>query len=251
MNTSRITLCCVAVASLLLFPACAAEAVPPQIKPYAHGVLGTWPKYPRGEPFKTTLAGNYAYVAQGSWGMAIIDVSNPTNIFRVGGYNRNGVGEVVQVTGNSAYLLDWKEGLMVLDVSNPAKCAFVRQYAYSNYYLMQEIKLAGNYAYVAEGINGFSVLDVSNPDHCVRVGGYNTGYNTYNVAMLGNYAYVLDQDSGMHIIDVSKPANCGRVGGYRDPFSSPSAPAPQVLAPDPHRMRRVTDIDHLQARIPI
>jgi uncharacterized secreted protein with C-terminal beta-propeller domain len=48
----------------------------------------------------------------------------------------------------------------------------------------------------------------------VRVGGYDTSGEAYDVAVSGNYAYVADEEAGLQVIDISKPANPKRVGGY-------------------------------------
>ena len=50
----------------------------------------------------------------------MIDVSNPANSVRVGGYDTSGFAYGVAVSGNYAYVADADAGLQVIDVSNPA-----------------------------------------------------------------------------------------------------------------------------------
>jgi hypothetical protein len=52
---------------------------------------------------KEQVVGNYAYVAHGSAGLQVIDVSNPARGVRVGGYNGGFAGDVA-VSGNYASL---------------------------------------------------------------------------------------------------------------------------------------------------
>ena len=66
------------------------------------------------------VSGNYAYVADGDAGLQVIDVSNPANPQRVGGYDTSGDAQGVAVSGNYAYVADGGAGLQVIDVSNPA-----------------------------------------------------------------------------------------------------------------------------------
>ena len=47
----------------------------------------------------------------------------------------------------------------------------------------------------------------------VRVGGYDTSGNAFQVAVSGNYVYVADNAAGLQVIDVSNPASPRRVGG--------------------------------------
>ena len=52
------------------------------------------------------MVGNYAYVALDAAGLAVIDVSNPANPVRVGGYDTSGNAFGVAVSGNYAYVAD-------------------------------------------------------------------------------------------------------------------------------------------------
>ena len=66
------------------------------------------------------VSGNYAYVAESSLyrqrcglgGLQVIDVSNPANPQRVGGYDTSGSAQGVAVSGNYAYVADgcWLAG---------------------------------------------------------------------------------------------------------------------------------------------
>src|SRR5687767_4323010 len=49
---------------------------------------GKWPKWPRGEVFDVKVSGQYAYLALGWSGLAVIDISNPTNSVQVGGHDK-------------------------------------------------------------------------------------------------------------------------------------------------------------------
>ena len=90
----------------------------------AHGanpvLIGQWPGLPRGSALSVALSGNYAYVADSGAGLQVIDVSNPANPVRVGGYDTSGYAQDVAVSGNYAYVADDGGGLQVIDVSNPA-----------------------------------------------------------------------------------------------------------------------------------
>ena len=57
------------------------------------------------------VAGNYAYVADEVAGLQVIDISNPANPQRVGGYDTAGGAAGVAVAGNYAYVADDAGGL--------------------------------------------------------------------------------------------------------------------------------------------
>ena len=159
-------------------------------------------------PLDVKFSEQYAYVALGYEGLAVVDVSNPTNFVRIGGYDTIGYAVAVAVAGNYAYIADFYYGLFVIDVSNPTNCVLLGNIETSGE--AYGLAVAGNYAYVADN-EGFHVIDVSNPANCIETGGY--GGNAKGVAVRGNYAYVADRD-GLQVIDVSNPTNCVRVGGY-------------------------------------
>ncbi len=81
----------------------------------AHGadpvLIGQWPGWPRGPACGVAVSGNYAYVADEDAGLQVIDVSNPANPQRVGGYDTSGYANGVAVSGNYAYVADVRCGL--------------------------------------------------------------------------------------------------------------------------------------------
>jgi hypothetical protein len=144
--------------------------------------------------------------------LQVIDVSNPANPQRVGGY-ANFFARAVVVSANYAYLVNNVfVRLVVVDVSNPANPVRVGlddtgAGAYA-------VAVSGNYAYVGAMEAGLQVIDVSSPANPKRLGGYDTSGYALGVAVSGNYAYVADREAGLQVIDVSNPADPLRVGGY-------------------------------------
>ena len=175
-------------------------------------LVGQWPGYLRGPANAVAVSGLVAYVTQGDAGMQVIDVSNPANPVRVGGYDTSGNAREVAVSGHYAYVADGGNGLQVINVSNPTSPVRVGGYDTSDY--AYGVAVSSNYAYVADGGNGLQVIEVSDPANPVRVGVYDTSGYAYGVAVSGNYVYVADSSAGLQIIDVSNPKRPGRAGGY-------------------------------------
>jgi hypothetical protein len=181
------------------------------------------------------VSGHYAYVT-GSWeedgsGLQVIDISDPSDPRRVGGYSYDarGFAQHVAVLGNYAYVAAYSD-LEVIDISNPANPHWVGGYAISGY--AQGVAVSGHYAYVTDQDAGLQVLDVSDPANPQWVGGYDppwvegndpSGWAPQGVAVSGNYAYVVYTtwtrtaweiiDGWLEIIDISDPAKPRRVGG--------------------------------------
>jgi hypothetical protein len=158
------------------------------------------------------VVGNYAYVADDSSGLRIIDISNPTAPILKGTYDTPNGASGVQVVGNYAYVADGSSGLQIIDISNPTTPTLKGNCNTSgNAYRVQVV---GNYAYVADGSSGLQIIDISNPTTPTLKGNCNTSGNAYRVQVVGNYAYVSNSSLGLQIIDISNPAAPTLKGTY-------------------------------------
>ena len=75
------------------------------------------------------VVGGLAYVADGSSGLQIVDISNPAAPFIRGAVDTPGDASDVIVAGALAYIADGTSGLQIIDVSNPAAPKLVRSVA--------------------------------------------------------------------------------------------------------------------------
>lgn len=157
------------------------------------------------------IAGHHAYVASGDAGLHVIDLSDPANPRRVGGFNTAGWAVGVVVADNLAYVADSDAGLQIIDVSNPASP--VRRGGFNTAGDGLKVAVAGNLAYIADGTS-LEVIDVSDPTIPRRVGGLVTSGYAADVQVVGSVAYVADGNGGLQIIDVSDPASPARLGRY-------------------------------------
>ncbi|MDP6419274.1 MAG: hypothetical protein QGG80_07440, partial [Candidatus Krumholzibacteria bacterium] len=73
-----------------------------------------------GYAYVVAISGNYAYVADHSSGLQIVDVSDPATPLITGSVDTPGIAQGVAISGNYAYVADDFSGLQIVDVSNPA-----------------------------------------------------------------------------------------------------------------------------------
>ena len=72
-----------------------------------------------------TVSGTHAYVADRSFGLQVIDISNPQSPARVGSVDTPGDAWGVTASGTHAYVADRSSGLQVIDISSPQSPAIV------------------------------------------------------------------------------------------------------------------------------
>ncbi len=160
------------------------------------------------------VSDGYAYVADGSWGLRVIDISSPESPSLVATYDTD-YARGVKVKGNYAYVAEGYVGLRIIDVSAPASPSLVATYGTGD---ARGVYVAGNYAYVAD-YDGLRIIDVTDPATPSLVGAYES-YSASSVHVMGEYAY-LAKDFGLQVIGVSNPAGPSLVGSYNTPLFSP------------------------------
>ncbi len=185
-------------------------------------------------PFSLTLVGSYntpgtalgvhvsgdlALVVDGTYGLQVIDISNPASPALLGTYDPPGLSaEGVHVAGDHAFVVHGNlgaYGLQVVDISNPASPTLLG--SYNTLGDAQGVYAAGDYAFVADGASGLKVIGISNPASPALLGSYNTPGDAQGVHVSGDYAFVADGSSGLQVIDIGNPASPALLGSYNTP----------------------------------
>jgi parallel beta-helix repeat protein len=166
------------------------------------------------EAYDVVIRDGYAYVADGSYGLKILDLSSPESPELVGAYATSGSAQGVVVEGNYAYVADAENGLFIVDVSTPSSPSLVGSLETS----ALKVDVVGEYAYVAAYTNGFKIASIADPENPVWTGQFITvGLEVYDVTVLGSTAYV-GVDGAMARINVSNPSSpqllSSHVSGY-------------------------------------
>jgi hypothetical protein len=163
-----------------------------------------------------TVVGNYAYIANHTGGLKIIDVSDPENPEEVGVYDTPGTARDLVVFGNYAYVADEHGGLRIIDISdseNPDEVG-----AYDTDGNVDGVFISGSYAYITDAYgSGLLVIDISDLENLEEVGSCETqGSPLLAVFVKGNIAYVTD-DRGLIVIDVSNVEEPEEIGSFESP----------------------------------
>lgn len=188
------------------------------------------------------VAGAIAYVARGTNGLDILNVSNGAAPLHIGGFDPEGVMTDLDYESGYVYAAGGAGGVHVIDVSNPflpsvvlsdrtwsdvtdvqvlSGCAAVSRpggisilagLTEARYFgsiavtgLPEGFSAADGLACGAYGATGFRVFDVSNPSAPVLRASRPSGGQAHDVDLSGNYAYLANGSSGLTVVDLSSP----------------------------------------------
>ncbi len=149
--------------------------------------------------------GDYAFIADYSYGLYSFDVSEPLDVQYEDRYDTSYAYDVF-VDGDYAYVADYTYGIRVIDISDPGNTFQTDRVDLSSNYSYGIVK-SGNYAYAANGSRGVDSYDVSNPSNVNDLDNYNTSGTAWGVDVDGSYLYVADRGSGLRVLNVSNPNN--------------------------------------------
>ena len=173
------------------------------------------------------ISGNYAYVADYTNGLVIVDVSDPTNPTtvgnfpsRIGDFGYTAAAISVAVSGNYAYVGNWYDDLYIIDITDKTNPTLANTYPAEDG--VDEITISENLGFLAAEWAGMDIIDISDPVNPVFIGNYNTDDLAEDVAIQNNYAYIADRDDGVIIVDISDLANPSFVGSVDTPFDANS-----------------------------
>ncbi|MEQ1529179.1 MAG: Ig-like domain-containing protein, partial [Methylococcales bacterium] len=150
------------------------------------------------------VAGDYAYVAAGSKGLQVVDVSNRSSPSILGSLDTEGTAIDVRVVGNVVYLADGEDGLQIIDVTDPANPTLLA--AYETAGMAQDVKVDNQYAYIADGTSGLEIVDVRKPAQPISAGSLAGLGEAKGVDVQGNTVVVV-AGSSMHVIDIADKTN--------------------------------------------
>lgn len=175
-----------------------------------------------GTALAVAVQGNYAYVADASLGLRVIDVSEPASPVARGSVNSwwdNSsswpAAQGVAVNGSYAYVAAGENGLRVVDVSDPDNPVAVG--TCPGIGIVRDLSAVGSLVYAVDGAAYLRVIDATNPNSPSSTGQIVPGGIPWRVHVQGDYAYVASLSGGLKIVDVSDPTSMTVAGSLAPP----------------------------------
>lgn len=155
-----------------------------------------------GIPCELTLDRSRLFFAQGSNGLSIVNLADPTRPTLLGSFECPGVVYSATVTGSMAYVSCGSAGLALLDVSEPTNPRKVGNIDIGGEVV--ESVVSGSTLYLGGVGTGVWSFDVSNPAQPIKLGQVAVADAINEMAALGNHL-MLGGTNGLWSVDISRP----------------------------------------------
>lgn len=152
------------------------------------------------------VSGNFAYVAAGSAGLQVVDVSDRSHPQIVSSRSLPGNANDVVVAGNHAYVAAGSAGLQIVNISDPLSPTIAGSLNTGGE--AWDVVVKGTQAYVAKGANGLAIIDVSAPSNPSLLGSLSLPGTSkgVDVDVVRKIAAVALGTNGLAVVNVSNPA---------------------------------------------
>lgn len=158
------------------------------------------------------VADGYAYCADGSAGLLVVDLTNLNNIQIVANVPSRSECDRIWLDGQRLYMSAREAGVQVIDITTPTAPSHQGYIGVTP--RVRVIAVEGPVACVACDEGGLRLLDLTQPDALLFtdlaadlvLGSVETGTGNLDVVASGNYAY-LAKDDGLSIVDIGDPTS--------------------------------------------
>lgn len=165
------------------------------------------------------IQGNRYYLADNAFGVKIFDITNPSNLVKLGQYLPEGDGEIVGVHAKEDYLYvtewhdsTWSYKMLVLDISNSSNPVKIAEYEDGDNSFIR-FQTEDDLCFVACYTHGFKILNISNPLEITEISHYSDMDNAFNFQIVDNKAFITDS-SNFQIIDIEDITTPTKLGEH-------------------------------------
>ncbi len=145
-----------------------------------------------------------------SYGLIIVNISNPSQPEILGTYFDGGLPFAIESVGDIVYIADQLEGLRVLDISDSSQPTSIEgQYTGSG--ATYDLEIVGDLLFLADGQDGLVILNISIPSKPVFISSY--GYGCVHLDIEGNIAYIAGGES-IRLVNISNPDHPTYIGQF-------------------------------------
>jgi hypothetical protein len=155
------------------------------------------------------IEGDFAFIADGSNGFLITNITNPKDSKLIGSYKENSFNaQSVFIDENIAFIYEPTQGLVLLNLTDKAQPTKIANHSFSgNIY---DIFVTNDVAFVALGSEGLMILDISNPSQPILIQSLKNGFYQ-DIEVINEIAYII-HNQDLLIMNVSDPSSLSDIG---------------------------------------
>lgn len=146
--------------------------------------------------------GNFAYIADGTMGIRVVDISTPASPTEIYHLFLPGYCSMVVTEGDYIYTASHDSLVRIIDVADPSAPVILGSYLVPYRYF--DIDVSAGFVYVVTWNEDFIIIDVSDPENPYQAAYIGLDYDGECLDVSGGYAYVMGS-FGLKIFDVSNP----------------------------------------------
>lgn len=157
-----------------------------------------------GEPGTVKISEKTAFVASGSAGLKIVDVSSFEKFREIASRAYADKVRDLDVSGKIVYVAAGTAGLRIVDAtdpSNPVDRGVLTESGVSYRYAA----VSGTTLYLSDSGSGITVVDVSQPDNPVKITTFATSGTIRGMTVSGKLLHVGNSETGLEVYDISSP----------------------------------------------
>ena len=151
-----------------------------------------------GEAKDVKVDGDYAYVANGSSGFNVLDISDLTNITKADSLSSYSDLSKIMISGVYAYAIDSGNSISIIKITDPSMLSARGDIVESG---AMDISVYGDTAYISCG-SSMAIYDVADKDYPEEITGYDLG-RSGKLVIKGDYGYSFSADDDLKIIDMA------------------------------------------------
>ena len=175
---------------------------------------------PTGDAFGVAIQNNMAFLTD-SYGIQVIDVSNPQSPYLISLYNNPVPSSQflgIAVQGNLVFAASEGTGLQIIDISNSNNPSLIGYYNQASTFA-RDVKVRGDIVFVAFTFYGLQILNVSNPASPEPIGYAASGDYLDRMVLQDNKVFI-EAGRNFIIFDISNLSDPQVLGSYTANFAT-------------------------------
>jgi hypothetical protein len=229
VNLKHISIFLFLLLSAAVFQGCKDSSTEPPQKSNRMTLVGSYntPGYASGISLKKINNINYAFVADGTSGLQVLNVNFPNSPVYAGAYTAGGINtlDVTTATVNSiqyAFLSNGNQGFSIIDVSTPSTPVLDTTVILGNDRVLTSfVDTTNRIAYFGSFYGRVYIYDISGlPVAINQLAIYSTIDNVLGIHVVSGLAYLAENTVGLEILNVNNPSQPAYVGSFDTPGNS-------------------------------